>query len=156
MAGLLAQKSDRKKGDIIIFSKAVTSTNIDTAASALTSAASGGRLLCIGGLFATDATGLAGGTNIELQVNGETYGMAAPVVETVANLGASTTRYWGFGFSDDASNDRFVSDTAVPFVLENGDRVDIASTGADCTGAGVVLIILFFQRIDPQADISTT
>ena len=152
----LAQKGDRKQGDLIIFSKAITSSTITTTAAALTAACSGGKLLCVGGIFATDSTGLAGGTDLQLSISGETYGLNIPVADAISGLGASITHAWGMGISDDTTTDRFVSVEGVPFLLESGDSVQIGSSGADCTGAGVVFIVLLFRRIDKGADIPTT
>ena len=151
----LAYVGERKQGDIIVFAKEITSSDLTTTAAALTSAVTGGRLVCIGGLLATDSTGLAGGTNLEISVSGETYGMNVPLEETFSNLGASISRAWGFGTSDDSTNDRFVSVTAVPFFLDNGDSVQINSTSGAGTGAGKILIVLFFRKIDASAYIAS-
>lgn len=151
----LAHIGERRQGDLIIFAKAVTSSDILTTGTALTAACSGGRLLCVGGLFLTDATGLATGTNLQLNVSGETYGKNIPVADAISGLGGSKTHAWGMGISDDATDDDFASVAGVPFLLENGDSIQHSCSGSACTGAGIVYIILLFRRIDTQADIAT-
>ena len=116
----------------------LTSSDITITAADLTGVANGD--LIIGQvILATDATGLAGGTNFQLNISGETYGADIPIVETVANLGASTTR-------------SFIS---TPFILEAGAKLQHSSTVANCTGAGKVAILIKFTRLSDNADIQS-
>jgi hypothetical protein len=78
-------------------------------------------------IFETDATGLAGGTTLEFRQTGG-IGLLIPVSMAVASLGANTTHNFGgstpwtvFG----------------KFVLRQGQTLQIDSTVAACTGAGV-------------------
>lgn len=131
----------------------ITSSNILTTAKDLTGAANGTLIIedCI---FMTDTTGLATGTNFEIQVSGETYGENLPIVEAVSNLGASVTRAMKPG-SDDRTNDRFFSVTGVPFVLQDGDKLQYLCTSAACTGSGKMLIAIKFNRVTDGADIKS-
>lgn len=132
---------------------ALTSSNILlSAATDLTGAASGD-LAVEQVILMTDATGLAAGTNFEISVSGETYGENKPIVEAVSNLGASVTRSLITGM--DSTNDRFLSVTGVPFVLQAGDKLQYGSSGADCTGAGKVLVAIKFTRIADGAEIQS-
>src|SRR3990167_8315093 len=88
----LAKISDRHVGDKLFVKKAITSSDILTTVIDLTSTVTGGDLLLTRVILATDSTGLAGGTNIEITVSDEVYGLATPIIETVANLGANALR----------------------------------------------------------------
>jgi hypothetical protein len=82
-------------------------------------------------LFETDATGLAGGTNLQLSTDnarGKTGTLAA---ETVTNLGANKRV--------DATA---ASVTAGParFTLEQGQHLKLQSTVAPCTGGGKLYV----------------
>ena len=131
----------------------LTSSDIITTAADLTGVANGD-LIIEQVILATDATGLATGTNFQLNISGETYGEDKPIVETVANLGANITRSLIHG-SDDRTNDRFLSVTGTPFILEAGAKLQYSSTVADCTGAGKVAILIKFTRLSDNADIQS-
>ena len=156
MPGRIAQKADRRVGDVIYLSKVLTSSNIlNSAATDLSTPVLGGDLLVTGVTLATDSTGLAGGTNFEISVSGETYGIDKPIVETVANLGASALRKAGFAIPAYTTNDNGLTVTnGVPFVLQEGDKLQFGSSVADCTGAGKILVVIELRRITPQANIA--
>ena len=154
--GRLSKVSDRKVGDKVFVKKEITSSDILTTVIDLTGPVNGGDLLLVRVVLATDSTGLAGGTNIEITASGETYGLATPIIETVANLGASALRVAPHSATAaDTTNDNHMTVTAgLPFVLQNGDKLQINSTSAACTGAGKLLVLLEFERITAQADIA--
>src|SRR5258708_6850809 len=78
-------------------------------------------------IFETDATGLAGGTTFEIRASG-TFGLAVVVSMAVSSLGANVTK------SFFASTPWTVWNR---FVLRQGSTLQIDSTVAACTGAGV-------------------
>ncbi len=83
-------------------------------------------------LFDTDATGLAGGTN--LQILTDDTGQANMMVETVANLGANK------------SIDLFTASvTKQRRVIRSGKHLQINSTVAACTGAGVWTLYVHYR-----------
>lgn len=132
----------------------LTSSNIlNSAATDLTGTVVGD-LIVEQVILMTDATGLAGGTNFELSVSGETYGENKPIVETVANLGASVTRSL-VNTGPDSTNDRFFSVTGVSFVVQGGDKLQYGSSVADCTGAGKILVAIKYTRLSDGASISS-
>src|SRR3990167_6921257 len=134
----------------------LTSSNVlNSAATDLTGVATGA-LIIEKVVLATDATGLAGGTNFEISVSGETYGVDKPIVETVARLDGNKTRTSPPGgiAAETTDDDNITIASALPFVLQEGDKLQFGSSGADCTGAGLLLVLIEFHRIDPQADIA--
>jgi len=153
--GRLAKISDRHVGDKLFVKKVITSSDILTTVIDLTTPVTGGDLLLKSVVLATDSTGLATGTNIEITVSGEVYGLATPIIETVANLGASALRVSPHAAAEaDTDNDNGITVTAaVPFVLQNGDKLQINTTDSACTGEGKLLVLLEFERIDVSADI---
>ncbi len=132
----------------------ITSSNVTVAQKALTSAASGD-LIVKTVVFQTDATGLAGMTNFEIGVSGETYGLDKPVVEAASNLGASAHRSApAGGIAADTTNDNQITVTAaLPFVLEAGDSLQYSGSGSAGTGAGKIIVAIEFERIDDEADL---
>ena len=134
----------------------LTSSNIlNSAATDLTSVASGD-LIIEQVILATASTGLAAGTNFEISVNGETYGIDKPIVEAVSNLGASAQRQYPSGVAAETTNDNQITVTcAVPIVLQAGDKLQYGSSGADCTGAGTILVALKFVRVSENANINS-
>lgn len=132
----------------------VTSSNITVAKKQLSSAATGD-LMVVACVFQTDATGLAGPTNFEIGVNGETYGIDLPLVEAVSNLGASALRQAPHAAGNaDTTNDNFMTVTAsVPFLLQAGDNLTYSGSVAAGTGAGVCIVAIKFERIRDNADI---
>ena len=133
----------------------VTSSNTTTAQKRLSGAVSGGDLMVLKVVFETDATGLAGMTNFEIGVSGETYGLDKPVVEAASNLGASAHRSAPTGsIAADTTNDNGITVTAaVPFLLEGGDSLQYSGSSSAGTGAGVCAVLVQFQRIHDGADI---
>lgn len=134
----------------------LTSSNVlNSAATDLTSVASGD-LVIEQVILVTDATGLAGGTNFEISVNGETYGIDKPIVEAVSNLGASAQRQYPSAVAAETTNDNQITVTcAVPIVLQAGDKLQYGSSGANCTGAGKIMVALKFTRVSEGADIQS-
>ena len=132
----------------------VLSSDITTSQQALSGVATGD-LAVVAVSLSTDSTGLAGPTNFEIGVSGETYGIDAPVVEAVSNLGASAHRCTPPGsIAADTTNDNHVTVTAaVPFILQAGDSLQYKGTSSAGTGAGICLIAIKFERIDQNADI---
>ena len=132
----------------------LTSSNIlNSAATDLTSVASGD-LIIESVVLSTDATGLAGGTNFEISVNGEVYGIDKPIVEAVSNLGASAQRQYPSAVAAETTNDNQITVTcAVPILLQAGDKLQYGSSGADCTGAGKIIVSLKFVRVSDNADL---
>lgn len=157
--GNLASRVERKvtkaAGSSFWKTFVLTSSNILlSAATDLTSAAHGGDLVVEQVILMTDSTGLATGTNFEISVSGETYGENKPIVEAVSNLGASVSRAV-IGGDTDATNVRLLSVTGTPFVLQAGDKLQYGSSGADCTGAGKILVAIKFSRVTDNADIES-
>jgi hypothetical protein len=76
-------------------------------------------------IFETDATGLAGGTDLEFLTD-DTIGLAVFWSEAVSGLGANAT-----------IDINTASVTKQRTVIHNGKHLQIASTVAACTGAGV-------------------
>ena len=134
--------------------KEITSSDITVAKKALTSVATGD-LVVEKVILTTDATGLAGATNFEIGVTGETYGIDLPVVETVANLGASAHRSAPTGsIAADTTNDNGCTVTAaVPFVLQAGDNLTFSGSVAAGTGAGKILVAVYFTRVKDGASL---
>ena len=133
----------------------VTSSNSTVAQKALSSAVTGGDLMVLKVIFMTDSTGLAGMTNFEIGVSGETFGPNLLVVEAASNLGASVIRGAPTGsIAADTTNDNGVTVTAaVPFLLQAGDSLQYSGSGSAGTGAGICRVLIQFQRIHDGADI---
>lgn len=160
MAGNLAnrvkEKVNKSAGSTFWKKFIVTSSDITVAQKALSGAASGD-LMVLKVIFQTDSTGLAGPTNFELGVSGETYGPDKPVVEAVSNLGASVIRIAPSPSpAADTTNDNGMTVTAaVPFLLEDGDSLQYSGSVAAGTGAGKVTISILFQKVTDGADIKS-
>ena len=133
----------------------LTSSNLTVAKQDLTGVVTGGDLIVEKVVFQTDATGLAGATNFEIGVTGETYGLDLPVVEAVSNLGASAHRSAPTGsIAADTTNDNGITVTAaVTFVLQGGDKLTYSGSSAAGTGAGKILIAILFTRVSANADL---
>ena len=132
----------------------LTSSNFTVAQQALTGVASGGSLIIEKVVLATDSTGLAGMTNVEIGVSGETYGIDKPIVEAASNLGASAQRQYPSQVAAETTNDNQITVTcAVPFVLQAGDSLQYSGSGAVGTGAGKVLVAIKFVRVNDGADV---
>lgn len=93
-------------------------------------------------LLESDATGLAAGTNIEIQ-NPNGFGIVKQLVTTVAKLGAN--------MSIRGSIDGEVGYLFRGCMLENSDYLTLNSTNLDCTGVGLVRISLLCERITAGA-----
>lgn len=131
----------------------LVSSDFTVAQKALTSAATGD-LAIVECIVSTDSTGLAGMTNFEIGVSGETYGVDKPLVETQGNLGANASRSaFGVPPAADTTNDYGFSVTAVKFVLQAGDSLQYSGSGSVGTGAGKILVAIKFERLTEQADI---
>ncbi len=153
-ANRVKEKVNKSAGSSFWLKLTLTSSDIlASAATDLTSAANGD-LVVEQVILQTDSTGLATGTNFEISVSGETYGENKPIVETVANLGASVSRAV-IGGDTDATNVRLLSVTGTPFLLEAGDKLQYGCTTLDCTGAGKMVVLLKFTRLTDGADIKS-
>jgi len=132
----------------------ITSSTITVAKQDLSTAATGDLLVkeCI---FQTDATGLAGATNFEIGVTGETYGIDLPLVEAVSNLGANATRIapHAAGNADTTNDNHMTVTAAVPFVLEAGDNLTFSGSVSAGTGAGKIVVAIKFERLVDNADL---
>lgn len=143
----------RSVGSTFWRTKTITSSAITTAAIDLTTTATG-RLLVRNIIVKADATGLAGGTNFEIKSN-NAKGVANIFVETVANLGANTTKAMNGGGinADTTTSDMTPSVTSLPTVIEPGKKLQYDTTGSAGTGAGTIDVHVQFERIDENADI---
>lgn len=132
----------------------VLSSDMTTAQQALSTAATGD-LAVVACVLQTDATGLAGATNFEIGVSGETYGLDKPIVEAVSNLGASAHRSVPAGsIAADTTNDNHITVTAaVPFILQAGDSLQYSGSSSAGTGAGIILIAIKFERLADNANV---
>ena len=141
-------------GSQFVIRKNITSSDVTVAKQALSSAATGD-ILVEKVIFQTDATGLAGMTNFELGVDGETYGLDLPVVEAQSNLGTSAHRSAPTGsIAADTTNDNGITVTAaVPFLLEAGDNLTFSGSGSAGTGAGICVVIVVCRRLAQGANI---
>lgn len=115
--------------------KAMTSSNILSASATDLTLVSTGDLAIREIILQTDATGLAGGTNVNILSNNAT-GQPIILAEAVANLGANKT-----------VDITTASVTKQPAVLESGKKLQIQSTAAPCTGAGVVTVYIMCERL---------
>lgn len=121
----------------------VVSSTITTGGVALTAASIGGNIAIVDAIVKTDAsTGLAGGTNFQIQTN-NAKGAAVFFAETVANLGAAKMQ--------DMTG---ASVTKIRTVLESGKAVSLSCTGSNCTGAGTIDVHLRCIRLTAGADLS--
>lgn len=135
-------------GDVHIITKNLTSSNIPqdgVSTVDVTTAAVGGALILEEVTMNTDGTGLAAGTNFQLEISGNTYGVTGAIMaETVANLGANAT----------------VAGTAASVtplagaVVEAGAKVVACSTVAACTGGGIIQLQLKFRRVNVAANLT--
>jgi hypothetical protein len=120
----------------------VVSSTIVTGGVDLTVPSIGGYIAIVDAIVKTDATGLAGGTNFQIQTN-NAKGLAVFFAETVANLGASKTI--------DMTG---ASVTKIRTVLETGKKVQLSATVGNCTGAGTIDVHLRCIRLSAGADLS--
>lgn len=128
-------------GTHLLVQKTLASSAIVTGGVDVTGAASGGDLYLEDVIFETDGTGLATGTNVILaKTAGD--GSSKYCEEAVANLGVSKTI---------ELQDMSVANTRG--TLASGNKIQIKSTGLDCTGAGTLTITLVFRRIDATATV---
>jgi len=86
-------------------------------------------------ILETDVTGLAGGTNVQILTD-DAIGQANMLVETVANLGANKTVDM---FSASVTKQRKI--------IRQGKHLQINSTVAACTGAGVWNLYVHYRPI---------
>jgi hypothetical protein len=122
--------------------KSFASTAIVTAGADLTGASSGGDLEIEQIILRTDATGLATGTNVEIESN-NALGLADILVEAVANLGANKTITL-----DNASV------TKIRTILTSTKKLTIKSTVGNCDGAGNLHVSIKFRRLVAGATVA--
>lgn len=122
--------------------KTLASSAIPQASVDVTGVSSGGELSIEDVIVKSDATGLAGMTNFELETN-NAKGLADFFVTAASGLGASKTI--------DHTN---ASVTKIRTVLESGAKVVARASAADGTGAGTVDIYVKFRRLAAAATIA--
>ena len=88
-------------------------------------------------LVSTDGTGLAGGTNFQIKVNGIAF-----FAETVANLGANKF-----------INLTKASVTGTQASVEGSEYITVNTTAASGTGAGIATVIIRFRKLDVNSSI---
>jgi len=138
------KREDVAAGSFVIIKKTLTSSDIDqTPGVDVTGVSVGGELICRDIVIQSDATGLAGMTNLQLTVD-NAKGMAAPF-ETIAT---------GIGGAAETIDQASASVTGKHFVLEQGKKVTAKATAADGTGAGTIDVTMIFQRAVDGADIA--
>jgi hypothetical protein len=101
------------------------SSDILAASDATVFTAKGGDIEILNAIFKTDSTGLAGGTNLEINTD-NVRGRPEILSETVANLGANKTV--------DLFSASLVKQRTV---IEEGKSIKIGCSGSNCTGTGV-------------------
>jgi hypothetical protein len=138
----LVAGSNTGAGTTFWVQKSFASTAIVTAGADLTGASSGGDLEIEQIILRTDATGLATGTNVEIESN-NALGLADILVEAVANLGANKTITM-----DNASV------TKIPTILTSTKKLTIKSTVANCDGAGNLHVSIKFRRLAAGATVA--
>ena len=143
---------NRKEGETFWRKWTITSSNILTTAQNLSPAAAGGELAITQVILQTDATGLAGGTNFQLQTS-NAKGVAVFVAETVAHLGANAT-YSMFPYQGGTNKYQF-SVTGVPTVLTRGQTIQFLNTGGVGTGAGTVDVYVRFERLNDGSQLAS-
>ena len=116
-----------------------------TQSSAAITGAASGRLILENITIATDSTGFAGPTNIELTCD-NVYGLTGAngilMLEAVTGLGANIS--WVIG---DASS------SELPCLLESGKKLFMHGDNGAGTGSKLQKVILWFRRIDAGATI---
>ena len=154
-ADRVAEKVGKLAGTSFWKTFVLTSSDFTVAQKALTGAATGD-LIVEKVVLSTDSTGLAGMTNVEIGVSGETYGLDKPIVEAASNLGASAQRQYPSQVAAETTNDNQITVTcAVPFVLQAGDSLQYSGSSAVGTGAGKLLGAIKFVRVADGAGIAS-
>ena len=93
-------------------------------------------------IMKTDGTGLAGGTNFQVTTD-NAQGLVGILSETVANLGANKTV------------DMFTASVVKQrTVIEQGKKIRISSTNADCTGAGAWTLYIVARPLTAAATLA--
>jgi hypothetical protein len=120
----------------------VVSSTIVTGGVDLSVVSIGGPIAITDAIVKTDGTGLAGGTNFQIQTN-NAKGAAVFFSNAVSGLGANATvNLTGAGV------------TKTETVLETGKKIQLSSTGSNCTGAGTIDVYLKCIRLTAGADVS--
>jgi hypothetical protein len=119
-------------GGVNLIKFAGLSSDIVTAATNL-GLVTGGDIEVMQMYFDTDATGLAGGTNVQILTD-DAQGQANILVETVANLGGNKT-----------VDINSASVTKQRRIIRQGKHLQINSTVAACTGAGVWNLYVLYR-----------
>lgn len=141
----------KASGSTFWVKKTITSSALTTTAQDLTSTATG-QLFIKEVIVKTDATGLAGATNLEILTN-NAKGVVNVFVEAVSNLGASVTKVMSAGAiqAETTTSDAHPTITALPTVLEAGKKMQFIGTSSAGTGAGTIDVFVCFERIDENA-----
>lgn len=128
-------------GEVFWLKKTLTSSAVPQAGVDVTGLATG-ELAVEDVVVKTDGTGLAGGTNFELETN-NAKGLADFFVSAVSGLGANKTI--------DLDN---ASVTKIRTIIEQGKKVIAKMSAADGTGAGTADVYLKLRRLSAGATIA--
>lgn len=123
--------------------KTLTSSAIPQAGVDVTGVSSGGELSIEDVIVKSDATGLAGMTNFELETD-NAKGLADFFVTVASGLGGAVKTVDMTG----------ASVTKIRTVLESGKKVVAKASAADGTGAGTVDVYIKFRRLAAAATIA--
>ena len=137
-------------GSVFVVKKTITSSAITTSAQSLTTAATG-ELLIEQIIVKTDATGLAGATNLEI-LSDNAKGQVNIAVAAVSGLGANKTKVMVGGSDDSTTDDNFFEITGRGTVLEAGKKLQFIGTSSAGTGAGTVDVYVTFRRLAQGAN----
>ena len=92
-------------------------------------------------IMETDGTGLAGGTNFSI-LNDNATGAATVLAQAISGLGVNANI---LGTSAGV--------TALKrFMLESGKHLLVQCSGVDCTGNGVITLVIYGRRMGPNAN----
>lgn len=123
--------------------KTMTSSDILTASAVDITGVSDGQLAIVDVVVKSDATGLAGMTNLELKTN-NAKGLLNFFVTAASGLASAVKTV-------DLAN---ASVTKIKTILESGKKVQVQGSASIGTGSGTIDIWLCFERIDEKATIA--
>ncbi len=139
----LVTASPTKVGTRFWISKTLTSSAVLNSAATDLTGVSSGRLAIVDVICKCNATGLATGTNFELKTN-NAKGLLNFFVTAVSGLSGAVKTI-------DFAN---ASVTKIKTVLESGKKIQFASSGDDCTGAGTLDVLICLERLDDDATVA--
>ena len=129
--------------EFMLVKKGVVSSTVVQAGVDLTVPSIGGDIFIKDVVVKSDATGLAAGTNFQIQTN-NAKGALVFFSTAVSGLNGAVKTV-------DFTN---ATVTKVKTVLESGKKLQLSSTAADCTGAGTIDIYILCQRVTSGANVS--